>query len=144
MRKRLAVLLTALAAMLTLGLAQTPAHAVNNDGVGESGEFVQWWETSFTQSCYDEFFSRPNYDGKVFKSTWWCPGFGAGQGVANNQRSVANYDPTYRVRFFTGRNYTGLAYDARKYPEYVSSSNAWYYAFLGSWDLNVESHYFFL
>ncbi len=142
MFKKAAMLFAAFMAAMSMSLVASPAQAGNNDGVGDLGEFVQWWNPSFTESCYDEFFNKPNYDGEIFRSTWWCPGLGAGQNPANNQRSVANYDPNYRVVFWTGRNYTGSWYVANRYGVCPTSTDCWYYATLGGWDLNIESHYF--
>ena len=142
MFKKVGTLCAALVATVAMGFAASPAQAANNDGVGNTYEFVQWWGYNFTQACYDEYYSRPHYAGKVFLSSYWCGGLGVGSGVANNQLSVANYDPSFRVQFCTGTYYSGLCYVARKYPEYVASTNAWYYGNLGSWDLNTESHRF--
>lgn len=144
MLRKIGTLCAAVVATATMIIAPAPAQASNNDGFGESGEFVQWWDGGFTQSCYDEFFNATSYAGKIFRSTSWCPGVGAGQNPANNQLSVANYDPTYRVVFWTGPNYTGSWYIARKFPECPVSTDCWYYGTLGGWALNIESHYFAL
>jgi hypothetical protein len=144
-RKPLAAALAAVVGLLAVALGPSPAQATNHDGVADIGEFVQWWDPNFTQSCYDEFWDKSLYDaawGDYFRSTWYCPGAGAGQRIPNNQRSVANFDPNAVVQFCTSTLLTGSCYLARRYPEQVNGGDAWFYGTLGAWDLNIESAYF--
>jgi hypothetical protein len=136
--KKLAVTAAALIGLATVAIAPTAAQAANNDGVINSGEFVQWYFSRFNGSFYDEFYGITNYNGKTFRSS----GSGFGASVANNSESVANYDSTFRVTFYTATNWSGSGYTAEKYGVYISSSQAWYYATLGSWTNNIESHKF--
>ncbi|WP_162908168.1 hypothetical protein [Allorhizocola rhizosphaerae] len=142
MFRKVGMICAAAMATVAMTFVPSPAHAANNDGVGDLYEFVQWWEQSFTQSCYDEVSNKTSYAGEIFRSTTWCPGTGAGQNPANNQRSVANYDPDFRVVFWTGANYTGDWYVANRYGVCPVPTDCWYYATLGGWDLDIESHYF--
>src|SRR5262245_17712726 len=119
----MAVTAAALAGLASVAIAPGTAQAANNDGVINSGEFVQWYLSGFNGSFYDEFFGLTNYNGKTFRSA----GTGFGASVANNSESVANYDAGFRVTFYTATNWSGSGYTAEKYGVVISSSQAWYY-----------------